>query len=54
MIGSWNTASVPVRNMPTQIVPAVMNYLGIDPDSKKTEDLKKAAEYFKKIRPASS
>jgi putrescine transport system substrate-binding protein len=35
-----------------EIVPAVMNYLGIDPDSKKTEDLKKAAEYFKQIRPA--
>ncbi len=35
-----------------EIVPAVMNYLGLNPDSKNPEDFKKAAEYFKTIRPA--
>lgn len=43
---------VMMLDAPDEIVPAVMNYLGIDPDSKKTEDMKKAAEYFKQIRPA--
>ena len=43
---------VMMLDAPDEIVPAVMNYLGIDPDSKNPDDLKKAAEYFKKIRPA--
>lgn len=43
---------VMMLDAPDEIVPAVMNYLGLDPDSKKPEDLQKAAEYFKTIRPA--
>ncbi len=43
---------VMMLDAPDEIVPAVMNYLGLDPDSKKPEDLQKAAEYFKQIRPA--
>lgn len=35
-----------------EITAATMNYLGIDPNSKNPEDFKKAAEHFKKIRPA--
>jgi putrescine transport system substrate-binding protein len=33
-----------------EMIPAVMKYLGIDPDSKDPEDFKKAAEHFKKVR----
>ena len=35
-----------------EVTAALMNYLGLDPNSKNPEDFKKAAEYFKKIRPA--
>ena len=35
-----------------EITAATMNYLGLDPNSKNPEDFKKAAEHFKKIRPA--
>lgn len=34
-----------------EIVPAVLIYLGLDPNSTKTEDFKKAVEHFKKVRP---
>jgi Spermidine/putrescine-binding periplasmic protein len=35
-----------------EITAATLNYLGMDPNSKNPEDFKKAAEHFKKIRPA--
>ncbi|MCW1843821.1 polyamine ABC transporter substrate-binding protein [Prosthecomicrobium hirschii] len=34
-----------------EIVPAVLNYLGLDPNTRNPDDFKKAAEHFKKIRP---
>ncbi len=48
----FKSCGVMMLDAPDEIVPAVMNYLGLDPNSKKTEDLKKAAEHFKQIRPA--
>ena len=35
-----------------EITAATMKYIGLDPNSKNPEDFKKAAEHFKKIRPA--
>ena len=32
-------------------IPAALNYLGLDPDSKKPEDLQKAGELWMKVRP---
>jgi putrescine transport system substrate-binding protein len=36
---------------PTDIVPAALQYLGLDPDSHKKEDLDKAEELLLKVRP---
>jgi putrescine transport system substrate-binding protein len=36
---------------PTEIIPASLNYLGMDPDSKKPEDIEKAQELVLSIRP---
>ena len=36
---------------PTEVIPAALNYLGIDPDSTKPDDIKKAEEMLLKIRP---
>jgi Spermidine/putrescine-binding periplasmic protein len=33
------------------VLPAALNYLGLDPDSKKPEDLAKAADVVKAVRP---
>jgi putrescine transport system substrate-binding protein len=35
-----------------EILPAVMNYLGINPDSQETADLQKAEEHLLKLRPS--
>ncbi|MBO0345785.1 polyamine ABC transporter substrate-binding protein [Roseibium limicola] len=36
---------------PTEIIPASLNYLGLDPDSKDPEDIKKAGELLETVRP---
>ena len=36
---------------PEEIIPSAMRYLGLDPDSKKPEDIAKAGELLMKIRP---
>src|SRR4029453_11473127 len=35
----------------TDVFPAVLAYLGLDPDSKKPEDLEKATQQMLKVRP---
>ncbi|MFN0219226.1 MAG: polyamine ABC transporter substrate-binding protein [Hyphomicrobium sp.] len=40
-----------VLDSPEDIVPVVLNYLGIDPNTSKPEELKKAEELLTKIRP---
>lgn len=42
---------VMVLDSPTDVFPAALIYLGLDPDSKKEEDLRKAAEVIKAVRP---
>lgn len=43
----WN----PDAGFPDDILPAALNYLGLDPNSTKQADLEKAAELVSKIRP---
>ncbi|MES0880296.1 polyamine ABC transporter substrate-binding protein [Roseibium sp. SCP14] len=40
-----------VLDAPTEMFPAALNYLGMDPDSKDPEELKKAGELLKSVRP---
>ena len=42
---------ITMLDAPTEIIPAAMNYLGIDPHSTKKADFEKAAELLIKIRP---
>ncbi|MEO9657938.1 polyamine ABC transporter substrate-binding protein [Qipengyuania citrea] len=42
---------VHVLDAPTELVPAALNYLGPDPDSKDTGDIEKAGELLMSIRP---
>ncbi|WP_417675679.1 polyamine ABC transporter substrate-binding protein [Roseibium sp.] len=36
---------------PTELIPAALNYLGMDPDSKDPADIEKAGELLKSVRP---
>ncbi|WP_321499407.1 polyamine ABC transporter substrate-binding protein [Breoghania sp.] len=40
-----------VLDAPTEVFPAALNYLGYDPDSKDVDQLREAADLWKKIRP---
>ncbi|GAA0779290.1 polyamine ABC transporter substrate-binding protein [Roseibium denhamense] len=40
-----------VLDAPTELFPAALNYLGLDPDSKDTGDIEKAGELLKTVRP---
>lgn len=40
-----------VLDAPTELIPAALNYLGMDPDSKDAGDIEKAGELLKTIRP---
>lgn len=40
-----------VLDSPEDVIPPVMNYLGLDPNSKNPEDIKKATDFIEKIRP---
>ncbi len=42
---------VSVLDAPTEVIPAAMKYLGIDPKSTNPEDFKKAADHLTKIKP---
>ncbi len=42
---------VSVLDAPTEIIPAAMNYLGLDPKSANPEDFKKAADLLTEIKP---
>ena len=42
---------VNILDAPTELIPAALNYLGMDPDSKETADIEKAGELLKSIRP---
>ncbi|MEZ5924336.1 MAG: polyamine ABC transporter substrate-binding protein [Hyphomicrobiaceae bacterium] len=51
IVKKFKDCGVMMLDAPDEIVPATMNYLGINPDSKDPADFKKAADHFKKIRP---
>src|SRR5260221_11985546 len=42
---------ISIIDSPTDVFPAALKYLGLNPDSQKTEDLNKPAEALNKIRP---
>ncbi len=40
-----------ILDAPTEVFPVALNYLGYDPDSKDVDQIREAAELWKKIRP---
>ncbi|MCO6187080.1 polyamine ABC transporter substrate-binding protein [Rhizobium sp. L1K21] len=52
MIAKFKDCGVHFLDAPTEIVPAALNYLGLDPNSTDKADLEKAAELLKSIRPS--
>jgi putrescine transport system substrate-binding protein len=51
VVAKFKDCGVIVVDSPTDVFPAALKYLGLDPDSKKPEDLDKAAAAVKAIRP---
>jgi putrescine transport system substrate-binding protein len=53
IVSRFADCGVMVLDSPTDVIPAALRYLGLglDPDSKKSEDLEKAAELLKAVRP---
>ncbi len=51
VVKNFKACGVMMLDAPDEIVPATMNYLGLNPNSKDPADFKKAADHFKKIRP---
>ena len=51
IVSRFADCGVMVLDSATDMLPAALKYLGLDPDSKSTDDLAKAAEVMKKIRP---
>ena len=51
IVSRFADCGVMVLDSPTDVIPAALKYLLLDPDSKKPEDLAKAAELIKGVRP---
>jgi putrescine transport system substrate-binding protein len=51
VVSKFADCGVMVLDSATDVFPAALKYLGLDPDSKKTEDLAKAADVVKAVRP---
>ncbi len=51
LVAKFKKCGVMMLDSPDEIIPAVMNYLGLSPNSTNPDDFKKAAEHFAKIRP---
>jgi putrescine transport system substrate-binding protein len=51
IVSRFVDCGVMVLDSPTDVLPAALKYLGLDPDSKNTADLKKAADVIKAVRP---
>jgi putrescine transport system substrate-binding protein len=51
IVSRFMDCGVMMLDSPTDVFPAALKYLGLDPDSKKPEDLNRAAEVLKAIRP---
>jgi putrescine transport system substrate-binding protein len=50
-IEKLNDCGVYILDAPTELIPAALNYLGIDPNSESKGDIEKAGELLKSIRP---
>jgi putrescine transport system substrate-binding protein len=51
VVSKFKDCGVMLLDSATDVLPAALKYLGLDPDSKKPEDLAKAAEVVKAVRP---
>ena len=51
VVSKFKDCGVMVLDSATDMIPAALKYLGLDPDSKKLDDLKKAEDAFKAVRP---
>jgi putrescine transport system substrate-binding protein len=51
IISKFKDCGVMFLDAPDDILPAALNYLGLDPNTKNPDDLKKAGELLDKIRP---
>ena len=51
VVSKFADCGVMVLDSATDVFPAALKYLGLDPDSKKSEDLAKAADVVKAVRP---
>ena len=51
VVSKFADCGVMMLDSATDVLPAALKYLGLDPDSKKPEDLAKAADVVKAVRP---
>ena len=51
VVSKFKDCGVSFLDSPTDVIPAALAYLGLNPDSKKTKDLKKAEQVIAKVRP---
>ncbi len=51
IVKTFKDCGVHVLNSPEDLLPSVLRYLGLDPNSKKAEDYEKAAAHLLKLRP---
>ena len=51
VVSKFKDCGVMLLDSATDVLPAALKYLGLDPDSKKPEDLAKAADVVKAVRP---
>jgi putrescine transport system substrate-binding protein len=51
IVAKFQDCGVEVLDTPEELVPAALNYLGLDPDSKDQGDIEKAGELLMSIRP---
>ena len=51
IVSKFQDCGVMLLDSATDVLPAALRYLGLDPDSKKPEDLAKAADVVKAVRP---
>lgn len=51
ILAKFKDCGIHVLDAPDDVLPAVLNYLGLDPNSSNPDDIKKAGELVEKIRP---
>ena len=51
VIAKFKDCGIHVLDAPDDVLPAVLNYLGLDPNSTNPDDIKKATDLVEKIRP---